>query len=136
MEAEEAAIAAREEQRNILEGYLYKIRDLLESDSQHPFVRHSQDPERRAISRQLKDVSNWFHTHADNAQTKDFVEKRSSLEWVTFKVSVWIRGANCPFQGIRTANRTSHQRNRGISTSAKYEPDVELAHALILDRSA
>ncbi|KAH9996166.1 actin-like ATPase domain-containing protein [Russula compacta] len=80
MEAEEAAIAAREEQRNVLEGYLYKIRDLLESDSQHPFVQHSQDSERRAISRQLKDVSNWFHAHADDAQTKDFVAKRSSLE--------------------------------------------------------
>ncbi|KAH9954483.1 actin-like ATPase domain-containing protein [Russula dissimulans] len=80
MEAEEAAIAAREEQRNILEGYVYKIRDLLESDSQHPFVRHSQESERRAISRKLKDVSSWFHTHADDAQTKDFIEQRSSLE--------------------------------------------------------
>jgi len=80
LEAEEAAIAAREEQRNILEGYLYKLRDLLESDSQHPFVRHSQDSERRAISRKLKDVSNWFHTYADDAQTKDFIEQRSSLE--------------------------------------------------------
>ncbi len=50
MEAEEAAIATREEQRNILEGYLYKLRDLLD------------------------------HTHADDAQTKDLVEKRSSLE--------------------------------------------------------
>ena len=80
MEAEEAAIATREEQRNVLEGYLYKLRDLLESDGQHPFVRYSWDPERRAIARQLKDVSSWFHTHADEAQTKDFVEKRSSLE--------------------------------------------------------
>ncbi|KAI0299025.1 Hsp70 protein-domain-containing protein [Multifurca ochricompacta] len=80
MEAEEAAIAAREEQRNILEGYLYKMRDLLESDSQHTFVKCSQESERRAISRQLKDVSNWFNTHADEAQTKDFREKRLSLE--------------------------------------------------------
>lgn len=80
MEAEEAAIAAREEQRNILEGYLYKLRDLLESDGQHPFVRYSQDPERRAIARQWKDVSSWFNTHSEDAQTKDFVEKRSSLE--------------------------------------------------------
>jgi hypoxia up-regulated 1 len=87
MEAEEAAIAAREEQRNILEGYLYKLRDLLDSDSQHPFVTHSQDLERRAISRQLKDVSNWFHTHSDDAQTKDFVEKRTALECVTFLTS-------------------------------------------------
>ena len=82
MEAEEAAIAAREEQRNILEGYLYKLRDLLDSDGQHPFVTHSQDVERRAISRQLKDASNWFHSHSDDAQTKDFVEKRTSLECV------------------------------------------------------
>ncbi|KAI9463516.1 Hsp70 protein-domain-containing protein [Russula earlei] len=80
MEAEEASIAAREEQRNILEGYMYKIRDLLESDSQHPFVRHSQESERRALSRELKDVSSWFHSRADDAQTKDFVEKRTSLE--------------------------------------------------------
>lgn len=80
MEAEEAAIAAREEQRNILEGYMYKLRDLLDSDSQHTFVKHSQESERRAIARQLKDVSNWFNTHADEAQTKDFIEKRSSLE--------------------------------------------------------
>ena len=82
MEAEEAAIATREEQRNILEGYLYKLRDLLESDGQHSFVKHSQEVERRAISRQLKDVSNWFHSHAEGAQTKDFIEKRSSLECV------------------------------------------------------
>ncbi|KAH9062604.1 Hsp70 protein-domain-containing protein [Lactarius deliciosus] len=80
MEAEEAAIAAREEQRNILEGYMYKLRDLLDSDSQHTFVKYSQDSERRAIGRQLKEVSNWFNTHADEAQTKDFVEKRTSLE--------------------------------------------------------
>jgi hypothetical protein len=32
----------------------------------------------------LKDVSNWFHTYADDAQTKDFVGKRSSLECVAF----------------------------------------------------
>ncbi len=37
MEAEEAAIVAKEEQRNILEGYLYKLRDLLDSESQHTF---------------------------------------------------------------------------------------------------
>ncbi|KAH9031931.1 heat shock protein 70 family [Lactarius pseudohatsudake] len=80
MEAEEAAIAAREDQRNILEGYMYKLRDLLDSDSQHTFVKYSQDSERRAIGRQLKEVSNWFNTHADEAQTKDFIEKRTSLE--------------------------------------------------------
>jgi hypoxia up-regulated 1 len=82
MEAEEAAIAAREEQRNILEGYLYKLRDLLEGDSQNPFVKCSQESERRALSRQMKEVSNWLQTHADDAQTRDFVEKRSSLECV------------------------------------------------------
>ena len=48
MEAEEAAIAAREDQSNIIEGYMYKLRDLLDSDSQHTFVNHSQESERRA----------------------------------------------------------------------------------------
>jgi len=117
MEAEEAAIAAREEQRNILEGYLYKLRDLLESDSQHAFVTHSQEVERRAISRQLKDVSNWFNSHAEGAQTKDFVEKRSSLECVYPHNRV--HSADRSVQEIRTADRPSHQRNRGVPTSAK-----------------
>jgi hypoxia up-regulated 1 len=36
----------------------------------------------------LKDVSNWFHSHSDEAQTKDFVQKRTSLECVTFILSI------------------------------------------------
>ena len=47
-EAEEAAIAAREEQRIIIEGYMYKLRDLLDSYSQHTFVKDPQELERRA----------------------------------------------------------------------------------------
>ncbi|KAI0270552.1 actin-like ATPase domain-containing protein [Gloeopeniophorella convolvens] len=80
MEADEAAVAAREEQRNVLEGYLYRLRDLLDGDAEQPFVKCSQETERRAIARQLRDVSDWFHAHADEAQTKDFIEKRASLE--------------------------------------------------------
>jgi hypoxia up-regulated 1 len=104
MEAEEAAIAAREEQRNILEGYLYKLRDLLEGDGQHPFVKCSQESERRALSRHLKDVSNWLHTHADDAPTKDFVERRSSLECVIgFLLSMfghaWLTSLCCNVSG-------------------------------------
>lgn len=103
MEAEEAAIAAREEQRNIIEGYMYKLRDLLDSDSQHTFVKHSQESERRAIARQLKEVSNWFNTHADEAQTKDFIEKRSSLECVIFS-KYRVTGFLIPDQGTGTAD--------------------------------
>lgn len=129
MDAEEAAIAAREEQRNILEGYLYKLRDLLDSDSQHTFVKHSQESERRAIARQLKEVSSWFNAHEDEAQTKDFVEKRSSLECVDIKTQ--LHSLTFFHQEIGTADCASSARNRGVPAGVEYQPDVELARTRV-----
>ncbi|KAI0318042.1 actin-like ATPase domain-containing protein [Amylostereum chailletii] len=86
MEAQEAAVAQREEQRNGLEGYIYRMRDLLEGDGQQPFMKCSQDHERKTIARKLAEVEEWFHREQDHAQTKDLIEKRSALESLEFPI--------------------------------------------------
>jgi len=86
MDAKEAAVAQREEQRNSLESYIYRVRDLLDGDSQQPFVKCSKEIERRALSRKLEETSYWFHDEAEFAETRQFVEKRSALEALEFPI--------------------------------------------------
>ncbi|KAI0063322.1 actin-like ATPase domain-containing protein [Artomyces pyxidatus] len=86
MERKEAAKAQREEQRNTLEGYLYRIRDLLDGDETQPFIKCSKESERQSLERKLTEVSNWFHREAETADTVDFIGKRSILEAIEFPV--------------------------------------------------
>ncbi|CAL1698248.1 unnamed protein product [Somion occarium] len=77
----EAAKHAREEARNSLEGYLYRVRDLLEDGaSDSPFVKCSQEKERQAMQKKLQEGFAWLSEHGDDASTKDFIEQRSALE--------------------------------------------------------
>ena len=80
MEEKEAAIAQREEQRNGLEAYIYRMRDLLTGSDDQPFVKCSQEGERRAIARKLAEVEEWFHREAEYADTKDLMDRRVALE--------------------------------------------------------
>lgn len=51
VDAEEGTKRKREEARNTLEGYLYKLRDLLSDESsESPFVKCSQSAERKALA--------------------------------------------------------------------------------------
>ena len=77
----EAGKRAREEVRNSLEGYLYRVRDLLEDDSTgSPFVKCSQEKERKAMEKKLKESFNWLSEYDDVASTKDFIEQGAAIE--------------------------------------------------------
>lgn len=81
IEAQEAVVVQREEQRNAIESYIYRLRDLLDShDGQTPFIKCSKESERQAMSRKLEEVSRWFHDKAESAETADFIAKRNELE--------------------------------------------------------
>ncbi|KAF9649521.1 HSP70-domain-containing protein [Thelephora ganbajun] len=70
----------KEEARNNLESYLYKLRDLLGDESQTPFRKCSQPGERSAIQKKLEGTLTWIHDEADDADTTQFLEKLSGLE--------------------------------------------------------
>jgi hypoxia up-regulated 1 len=73
-----------EEARNNLETYLYKLRDLLSDESETPFMKCSQQGERSAIQEKLEETLTWMHDEADYADTTQFLEKLSGLEYVPF----------------------------------------------------
>lgn len=71
----------KEESRNNLEGYLYRLRDLIEErNPEAPFWKCSQSNERSAISSQVEETLGWMHDMADEAETSQFLEKLSGLE--------------------------------------------------------
>jgi len=72
------------EARNVLEGYVYRIRDLLSGDSTSPFFQFSTDAERKKIEEKVEEVSNWMSDLGDGATTTELVERKRSLECVFF----------------------------------------------------
>ncbi|KAL4257706.1 Heat Shock Protein 70 (HSP70) [Pleurotus pulmonarius] len=80
-DAQEAAKTRREEARNTFEAYLYRLRDLLEDENQtSPFKKCSKESERATISEKLDSSFNWLHEKGDDADTPQFLDKRSTLE--------------------------------------------------------
>lgn len=70
----------REDARNSLEAYLYRLRDLLEQDDSAPFIKCSQEKERQELSEKLQDTMSWIHEEADQADTVAFRNRRDALE--------------------------------------------------------
>lgn len=68
---------AREEARNTLEAYVYRVRDLLDQSS---FVSSSVESERKAI-RELNDKSGeWLWDEGESAKTNELKDKKRELE--------------------------------------------------------
>lgn len=82
IDKEEAAKRRKEEARNSLEGYLYRVRDLLEDGPETPFMKCSQKTERTAMGEKLEETFRWLHDHGDDADTVDYILKRTALEYV------------------------------------------------------
>jgi hypoxia up-regulated 1 len=83
IEQQEAVKQRREEVRNSLESYLYRMRDLLEDEnSDTPFKKCSQETERTAIARKTEESILWLHDKGDYADTAQLLDKRNALEFV------------------------------------------------------
>lgn len=81
IDLEEAAKNRKDEARNTLESYLYRMRDLLDDENKDaPFKKCSKESERAAIAEKLEDSFTWLHDRGDIAETSQFLDKRISLE--------------------------------------------------------
>lgn len=76
----ELAKRRREEARNSLEGYLYRMRDLLEEEGETPFRKCSKEDERKAMKDKLEQAFSWLHDHGDDASTDEYIQQRAALE--------------------------------------------------------
>ncbi|KAH7882234.1 Hsp70 protein-domain-containing protein [Phlebopus sp. FC_14] len=80
LDNKEVSKQLREEAHNTLEGYLYKLRDLLHGDQDTPFIKCSKPTERQALSQKLTDTISWLHDEGETADTTALWEKRGTLE--------------------------------------------------------
>ncbi|THH27975.1 hypothetical protein EUX98_g6205 [Antrodiella citrinella] len=80
IDKEEAGKRRREEARNSLEGYLYRVRDLLEDEPTTPFMKCSQEQERTAMREKMQETFEWLHEDGDDASTADYIAHRAALE--------------------------------------------------------
>jgi hypoxia up-regulated 1 len=87
IDAEELTKTRREEARNTFESYLYRLRDLLDEESQDtPFKKCSQATERKAIAEKLDESFAWLSDRGDLADTSQLLDKRIALEYAFFKI--------------------------------------------------
>ena len=92
----------KEEARNNLESYLYKLRDLLGDESETPFRKCSQPGERDAIHKKLEETLAWVHDGADDADTAHLLDKLSGLEYVPGMISPGVTHSSfdCVFRSL------------------------------------
>lgn len=76
----EMAKRRREESRNLLETYLYRLRDLLDGDSSSPFIVYSKQAERTELSNSLQETFQWLSESGDSADSIELWSKREALE--------------------------------------------------------
>ncbi|GJE92876.1 HSP70-domain-containing protein [Phanerochaete sordida] len=82
----EGAKRRHEEARNTLEGYLYRVRDLLEEKGETPFRKCSKEQERSALGEKLDETFAWLAEHGEDASTSELIERRSALEKLEYPV--------------------------------------------------
>ncbi|GJN93779.1 hypothetical protein Rhopal_006837-T1 [Rhodotorula paludigena] len=73
---------AREEARNLLEAYVYRVRDLVDGGSRESdaFVAASTESERRAVKELQIKTDEWLWEESEQAETKALREKKRELE--------------------------------------------------------
>ncbi|KAL7419623.1 lumenal Hsp70 protein [Cryptotrichosporon argae] len=77
----EAAVAAREEARNALEGYLYRLSNLLSPEADNrALAEFGTEKERAALGALLQETFAWLADEADRADAKTLIAKRAALE--------------------------------------------------------
>ena len=86
----EAAKRRHEETRNGLEAYLYRLRDLLDDESENPFKKCSTSEERKLIGAKVYELLQWMSDEAEEAQLADLWEKKKTLEYVANKLLIQV----------------------------------------------
>lgn len=77
----EGAMRVREEARNMLEGYLYKLQNLLNDEEEHKNVHaFSTKEERKTISSLVSSTLDWLHENAEDANVQTLIGKRTAIE--------------------------------------------------------
>ncbi|PWZ00965.1 actin-like ATPase domain-containing protein [Testicularia cyperi] len=107
--------AQREEARNSIESYLYRVRDMLDDPV---FEKVSKSSERKAILAKAEELSSWLSDEGDSAETSTLKLKRASLETLIKPLEVRLEQSK-----LRTAAFAAFEKaldeNRAFVAEAK-----------------
>jgi hypoxia up-regulated 1 len=79
----EATRRRKEEAQNMLEGYLYRLRDYLDGEQTSPFMLYSKAEERKGLERKLEEAYAWLSEYGESAEIGELWAQREALEWVS-----------------------------------------------------
>lgn len=126
MQRAERSRQQREEARNSLESYLYRLRDLLDGNEEAPFIIFSKESERTKMTDLLQSTSVWLNENGETADLLDLWSKREAIEWVILQILPFL-GKNLTFPLIRALEKPIQQRHRESETLLPAISDIEQA---------
>lgn len=71
----------REEARNNLESFVYRVRDFLQNEV---VLQVSTESQRAELSSKLSETSDWLYEEGEEAQTVEFKTRLNNLKFVKF----------------------------------------------------
>lgn len=78
------------EARNMLEGYMYRLRDYLDGDEMTPFMLFSKPEERAKLEAKYNENMAWFHEEGDTADMAALWSRRDEMEYVSL---IYFKGS-------------------------------------------
>jgi len=124
-ETSDRARVAREEANNQLEGYTYKIRDLLENED---FIKHSTDKERTTLQTKANDASEWQYGDGASASKDDIKKRYKQLEDIVVPIQKRIDEASKRPGALDDLKNALKQTTEFLSTIRKQIKDYEDWH--------
>ncbi|KAJ8129349.1 hypothetical protein O1611_g4280 [Lasiodiplodia mahajangana] len=112
-ETSDKARRLREEALNQLEGYTYKVRDLLESDS---FVAASTSEERAKLESKASDASDWVYGDGADAPQKELKSRLKELKDIVSPVEKRIEETSKRPELVKALKDSLNQTNTWINT--------------------
>ncbi|KAI1210487.1 actin-like ATPase domain-containing protein [Annulohypoxylon truncatum] len=112
-EASDKSRRLREEALNQLEGFTYKVRDLLETES---FVAASTPEERAKLEKKARDVSEWLYDDGADASREALKSKLKGLKDLVSPVEKRIEEAQKRPELIKSLKSSLDQTNTFIDT--------------------
>ncbi|KAI1748530.1 Hsp70 protein-domain-containing protein [Xylaria castorea] len=112
-ETSDKARRLREETLNQLEGFTYKVRDLLDSDT---FVTASTSEERAALESKASDASDWVYGEGADASHKELKSRLKELKDLASPIEKRIEESSKRPELIKTLKSSLNQTNTWINT--------------------
>lgn len=120
--ASDKARAQREEALNQLEGYIYKIRDLLEGEA---FISRSTEGERTELADKASKLSDWLYRDGAGATREELRAKLKSLQDLVAPIQTRVDEAEKRPELISSLRRLLNQTSHFIGELRKQISDYE-----------